>query len=135
MRETIHKFDPDALYLGDRYQSFYYPEVALASRAPRRRCINKLNASWNDGTFINCYLDTLHELTGKPVLVSEFYMAAAENQQRAIAMKSVGFPTVDDQKSRARALSNTLRGTSLSTVCSRRRLVPILRRAAAWPQT
>ena len=27
MRDTIRKLDPDAMYLGDRYQSFYYPEV------------------------------------------------------------------------------------------------------------
>ena len=27
MHDAIRKFDPDALYLGDRYQSFYYPEA------------------------------------------------------------------------------------------------------------
>ena len=32
MREIIQRHDPGALYLGDRYQSFYYPEVARASR-------------------------------------------------------------------------------------------------------
>ena len=109
MRETIHKLDPDALYLGDRYQSFYYPEVALASRRHVDVVSTNLNASWNDGTFINCYLDTLHELTGKPVLVSEFYLAAEENQS-GNRNEVGGFPTVDDQKIRATALSNTLRG-------------------------
>src|SRR4029078_8568648 len=73
MRDTIHKFDPNAMYLGDRYQSFYYPEVASASRRYVDIVSTNLNASWNDGTFAKSYLDTLHDLTGKPILVSEFY--------------------------------------------------------------
>ena len=80
MRDAIRKLDPDAMYLGDRYQSFYYPE---ARRQPAGSIVDvvstNLNASWNDGTFLNSYLDTLHKLTGKPIIVSEFYMAAAEN--------------------------------------------------------
>jgi hypothetical protein len=108
MRETIHKFDPNSLYLGDRYQSFYYPEVAIAAARHVDAVSTNLNVSWNDGTFINAYLDTLHELSGKPVLVSEFYMAADENgsgNRNAVG----GFPTVDNQKNRGEALSNTLR--------------------------
>ena len=31
MRDAIHQIDPNVLYLGDRYQSFYYAEVARAS--------------------------------------------------------------------------------------------------------
>ena len=108
MRDTIRKFDPDALYLGDRYQSFYYPEVVAASRPYVDVVSTNLNASWNDGTFIRSYLDTLHALTGKPVLVSEFYMAAKENRsgnKNAVG----GFPIVSTQQQRAQALSNTLR--------------------------
>src|SRR5262249_34478891 len=79
MDDAIRKADPDALYLGDRYQSFYYTEVPLSSRNHVDVVSTNLNASWNDGTFARSFLDTLHELTGKPVLVSEFYMAAEEN--------------------------------------------------------
>ena len=82
MRDTIRKFDPDALYLGDRYQSFYYPEVVAASRPYVDVVSTNFNASWNDGTFTRSYLDTLHALTGKPVMVSEFYMAARGESQR-----------------------------------------------------
>src|SRR5262249_5756803 len=32
MHDAIHKHDPNGMYLGDRYQSFYYPAVALATR-------------------------------------------------------------------------------------------------------
>ena len=57
-------------------------KLALASRQYVDVVSTNLNASWNDGTFLNSFLDTLHKLTGKPIIVSEFYMAAAENQQR-----------------------------------------------------
>jgi hypothetical protein len=108
MHDTLQKIEPNALYLGDRYQSFYYPEVAAASRSYVDIASTNLNASWNDGTFINAYLDTLHDLTGKPLLVSEFYMAAKENQSGN--KNSVGgFPEVITQAERAAALSNTLR--------------------------
>ncbi|HEX2476101.1 MAG TPA: hypothetical protein VHK01_15225 [Lacipirellulaceae bacterium] len=108
MHDTLQKVEPSAMYLGDRYQSFYYPEVALASRAYVDIASTNLNASWNDGTFINAYLDTLHELTGKPLLVSEFYMAAEENHSGN--KNSVGgFPEVATQAERAAALTNTLR--------------------------
>jgi hypothetical protein len=107
MRDTIHKFDPDAMYLGDRYQSFYYPEVATASRRNVDIVSTNLNASWNDGTFAKSYLDTLHALTGKPVLVSEFYMAAAENGSGNKNATS-GFPTVATQPERATAAAKTI---------------------------
>ena len=49
----------------------------------------------------------LHELTDKPVLVSEFYMAAEEN--RSGNKNTVGvFPQVETQKERGKALANTL---------------------------
>jgi hypothetical protein len=107
MRDTIRKFDPEALYLGDRYQSFYYPEVPTASRSYVDVASTNLNASWNDGTFIRSYLETLHTLTDKPVLVSEFYMASREN--RSGNKNTVGgFPEVATQKERGKSLSNTL---------------------------
>jgi hypothetical protein len=108
MRDTIRQIDPDALYLGDRYQSFYYPEVAAASQPYVDVVSTNLNASWNDGTFIRSYLDTLHDLSGKPVAVTEFYMSAVDNHSGN--KNSVGdFPIVATQAERARALGVTLR--------------------------
>ena len=99
MRDAIRKYDPDAMYLGDRYQSFYYPELPSAGRQYLDVVSTNLNASWNDGTFLNSFLDTLHKLTGKPIIVSEFYMAAAENNSGN--KNSVGgFPTVSTQRER-----------------------------------
>jgi hypothetical protein len=109
MRATIRKFDPDALYLGDRYQSFYYPELAAASRPHVDVVSTNFNTSWNDGTFVRWYFDTLHELTGKPVIASEFYMSAEENRS-GNPNEVGGFPIVTTQAERAEALSNTLRG-------------------------
>jgi hypothetical protein len=111
MHDTIHEFDPGALYLGDRYQSFYYPEVPLASQPYVDVVSTNLNASWNDGTFLRSYLDTLHKLADRPVLVSEFYMAAKEN--RSGNKNAVGrFPTVVTQDERGKAVSNTLRAVA-----------------------
>jgi hypothetical protein len=108
MHDTLHRLEPDAMYLGDRFQSFYYPEVAKACRPYVDIVSTNLNASWNDGTFLNSYLDTLHQLTGKPIIVSEFYMAAKENQSGN--KNSVGgFPEVISQRERAASLANTLR--------------------------
>src|SRR5262249_48298533 len=75
-RRAIRTYDQRALILGDRYQSFFYPEVARASGPFLDVASGNLNAAWNDGTFPRFYLDTLHALTGRPIIASEFYMAA-----------------------------------------------------------
>ena len=107
VREIIRTYDPRGLVLGDRYQSFYYPEVARASGSSVDASSSNLNAAWNDGTFPRFYLDTLHALSGKPVLVSEFYMAARRNRSRNKNDSST-FPTVTTQEERAAGFRNTL---------------------------
>jgi hypothetical protein len=107
--DIIRKHDPRALILGDRYQSFYYPEVATAAARHVDVISTNLNAHWNDGTFLRCYLDTLHKLTGKPIMVSEFYMAAAENKSGNRNTSGV-FPVVATQRERATGARNTLAG-------------------------
>jgi len=107
MREIIHTYDPRGLVLGDRYQSFYYPEVARAA-APSVDIISmNLNTAWNDGSFPRFYLDTLHALSGKPVYVSEFYMSAEQNST-GNKNKSSTFPVVATQKERAAGFRNTV---------------------------
>ncbi|RIK88944.1 MAG: hypothetical protein DCC67_00215 [Planctomycetota bacterium] len=107
MAETIRRHDPDALFLGDRYQSFYYPEVARACGKYADVASTNLSASWNDGGFLRCYLDSLHRLSGKPLLVSEFYMAAAQNRS-GNKNTGHGFPVVSDQRARAAAVTRSL---------------------------
>lgn len=108
VREIIRTYDERGLILGDRYQSFYYPEVARASASFIDASSSNLNAAWNDGTFPRFYLDTLHALTGKPILISEFYMAAQQNRSGNKNATST-FPTVKTQTERAAGFSNTLR--------------------------
>ncbi len=95
------------MILGDRYQSFYYPEVARAC-APYVDAVScNLNASWNDGSFVRFYLDTLHRLTGKPILVGEFYMSARENRSGNKNNRGV-YPVVATQQERAAGFRTTL---------------------------
>jgi hypothetical protein len=105
--EIIRKHDPRALFLGDRYQSFYYPEVARAAARHVDVVSTNLNAHWNDGTFLRSYLDTLHALTGKPIIVSEMYLAATENRSGNRNTSGV-FPVVATQGERVAATRNTL---------------------------
>lgn len=107
VREIIRTYDKRGLILGDRYQSFYYPEVARAAASSVDVVSMNLNAAWNDGTFPRCYLDTLHALTDRPVIVSEFYMAADQNRTGNRNLTST-FPVVATQKERAAGFRNTV---------------------------
>jgi hypothetical protein len=107
VHDIIRKHDSRALILGDRYQSFYYPEVARAAARWVDAISSNLNPSWNDGTYLRCHLDTLHALTGRPVFVSEVYMSAKENRSGNRNDQGI-FPVVATQSERAHAASNTL---------------------------
>jgi hypothetical protein len=107
VHEIIRSYDQRGLVLGERYQSFYYPEVAQASGSSVDVSSSNLNAAWNDGTFPRFYLDTLHALTGKSIIVSEFYMSAQQNRSGNKNRRS-NFPTVTTQKERAAGFRNTV---------------------------
>ena len=107
VREIIRTYDKRGLILGDRYQSFYYPEVARAAAGSVDAVSMNLNAAWNDGTFPRCYLDTLHALSGRPVIVSEFYMCAEQNRTGDKNATST-FPVVTTQSERAAGFRNTV---------------------------
>jgi len=107
VHDIVRKYDRRALILGDRYQSFYYPEVARACASYVDAVSCNLNASWNDGSFARFYLDTLRQLTGKPILVGEFYMAARENRSGNRNSHGV-YPVAATQKERAAGFRTTL---------------------------
>lgn len=104
---AIRRHAGKALILGDRYQSFYYPEVARAARRYVDVISTNLNAHWIDGTFASYYLRTLHELSGKPVQIGEFYMCASQNRS-GNRNSSAGFPVVETQAERAVGFRNTV---------------------------
>jgi len=105
--KAIRKYTGNALVLGDRYQSFYYPEVARAARRYVDVVSTNLNAHWIDGSFSRYYLRTLHEITGKPVQIGEFYMCAEQNRS-GDPNTSAGFPVVATQAERAAGFVRTL---------------------------
>ncbi len=108
VHDIVRRYDSRGLILGDRYQSFYYPEVARAAAPWVDAISSNLNASWHDGTFARFHLDTLHALTQKPIFISEFYLAAAENRSGNRNNHGV-FPVAPTQHERAAAATRTLR--------------------------
>lgn len=107
VRAVVRRYDARGLILGDRYQSFYRPEVA-ESAAPYVDAIStNLNAHWNDGSLSRFYLNTLFNLTQKPVMIGEFYMSATENRS-GNRNNSAGFPVAKTQEARAANAQRTL---------------------------
>lgn len=106
MRDVVHKHAPGSLYLGDRYQSFYYPEVAQVAARYVDVVSTNVNAFWHDGTFPRFQLETLHALTGKPIMIGEFYAAAQENRSGDTNDHHGTYPVVQTQRERA-ALART----------------------------
>lgn len=64
-------------------------------------------ADWADGNLSHFYLDTLHHLTKKPIIVTEYYMSATENRS-GNKNSSAGFPVVQTQTERAVSFRNNL---------------------------
>jgi len=107
VHDIIKKYDRRALILGDRFPSFYYPEVVRACVPYVDAVSCNLKASWNDGTFTRFSLDTLHALSGKPLIVGEFYLCARDN--RSGNKNSHGmYPMTATQKERGLGFRNTI---------------------------
>jgi hypothetical protein len=107
MRDLIRKYDPNRLILGDRYCQFYYLNVARSARPYVDVISTNLGADWNNGDISHFFLDSLRRESGKPVLITEFYMAANENRS-GNKNSSGGFPVVETQVERASAINRYL---------------------------
>jgi len=107
VNQIVRKYDTRALILGDRYQSFYYPEVARASSRMVDVVSTNLNPSWIDGAYPRFLLNTLHTITNRSITVGEFYMCSIENRS-GNKNSSSGFPLVATQADRARGFIGTL---------------------------
>jgi hypothetical protein len=95
------------LILGDRYPSFYYPEVVRACVPYVDAVSCNLNPTWNDGSFPRFHLETLHALSAKPLIIGEFYMSARENRSGNKNTHGA-YPVVSTQKERADGYRNTV---------------------------
>lgn len=106
--EAVRRCDPNRLILGDRYHG-YCPD-AVVRAAGRHLDVISTNFDWPrgvDGYLPLCYLRRLHELTGKPVLITEYYATATEN--RSGNPNSGGlFVVTDTQAQRAAAAERRL---------------------------
>lgn len=98
--EAVRAADPHHLLLGDRYASSYSQAVARVSA--RYMDVISVNYAGNEpgGWVSPAFFDTLHEVTGKPLLVGEFYTAARENRS-ANANRKGPYLVVATQRERA----------------------------------
>ncbi len=103
---VIRKYDPRGLILADRYQSFYYPEVAREAKPYVDAISINWNPEWNDGTSTRFFFETLHALTEKPILITEYYACAMENHS-GNQNSSDGFLVVQTQEERAESFRNS----------------------------
>ncbi|MGV3614048.1 MAG: hypothetical protein ACO1SV_01815 [Fimbriimonas sp.] len=107
MRDAIRRYDPNRLILGDRYCQFYYPNVVKTATPFVDAISTNYGADWTTGENTEYFLSALHRITKKPVLVTEFYMAAMENRS-GNKNSSGGFPVVQTQAERASAVRTYL---------------------------
>jgi hypothetical protein len=103
MRDAIRRYDKSRPILGDRYCQFYYPNVVKTATPFVDAISTNYGADWTTGENTEYFLDTLHRVTKKPVIVTEFYMAAMENRS-GNKNSSGGFPVVQTQAERASAV-------------------------------
>ena len=106
-RYLIKQADPMGLYLGDRYISNYYPEVASAAGKYCDVVSTNLNANWPDGTYARYFLSGLESLTQRPLMVTEFYFCSEQNRSGNKNDRS-GFPVAKTLEERAKGATRTL---------------------------
>jgi hypothetical protein len=107
VRDLVKKYDSKRLIMGDRYAQFYYPNVAKVASKYVDVISTNYGSEWNTGENSRSFLDSLYAITKKPILITEFYMAAMENRS-GNKNSSGGFPVVETQQQRAVAVSRYL---------------------------
>jgi hypothetical protein len=114
MRAALRAADPEALYLGDRLPIYYDPD-AVAAMAPYVDAISvNYNVDGADGWVAPYFFNGLRDLSGgKPVLITEWFFAAAEN--RSGNLNRTGEP---NREGPARVSNNRNRTGHLMTVAS-----------------
>ncbi|MGE3242443.1 MAG: hypothetical protein AB7I57_15315 [Pirellulales bacterium] len=105
---AIRRLDQQHLILGDRYHGFC-PDAVAEAAGPYVDVIstNFDQPMWTSGRLPEYYLERLHRLTKRPVLITEYYVAARENRS---GNKNSGdiFTIVDSQEQRAAAVRTRL---------------------------
>lgn len=108
VKSLIRRYDRNHLILGDRYCQYYNIETARASAPFIDVASTNAGADWLDGSYSHSFFSTLNRLTGKPILVSEYYFSARENSSHNRNSGSA-FPLVDTQKERAAGFAQSFK--------------------------
>lgn len=107
VNKALRLAHPGALILGDRLPLYYNQDAVLAMKDQVDVISTNYNVDVPDGWVAPYYFKGLQQLTGKPVLVTEFFFAAHEN--RSGNLNSGHLMTVDTQAQRARGVANAIR--------------------------
>jgi len=104
----VRKYDKRHLVLGDRYIQYANIATVRACKPWIDVVSTNAGADWVDGTYRASFFEDLHRMTGKPVMVTEFYFAADENNT---GNRNTGeaFPKVKTQAQRAEGFATCLR--------------------------
>jgi len=106
---AVRAADPGRLILGDRFRQYYPQAVARAARGVLDVISTNYEAWTTDGWVSPAYFETMHALSGLPVMVGEFYATARQN--RSGNRNSGGsFTLLDTQEQRAAAAAAQARG-------------------------
>ncbi|HYA43451.1 MAG TPA: hypothetical protein VEF34_19270 [Syntrophobacteraceae bacterium] len=115
MYRAIHTAHPGALALGDRLPLYYHQDAVLAMGDNVDVISTNYNVDVGDGWVAPYFFEGLSKLSGKPVLVTEFFFAAAENRSgnlnetaRNVHAKPGHLMTVVTQDERAWGAQNAL---------------------------
>ena len=77
---AMRKADPKALVVGDRLPLYYNQDAVLAQKGLVDVLSTNYNVDCEDGWVAPYYFEGLRDLSPAPVLISEFFFAAAENR-------------------------------------------------------
>ncbi len=116
MYRTLRKAHPEALVLGDRLPLYYHQDAVRAIGDSIDVVSTNYNVDGPDGWVAPYFFEGLWQLTGKPVMITEFFFAAEENRTgnrnetaRNPHPKPGHLMTVQTQAERAEGLTRAIR--------------------------
>jgi len=108
MHHAMKGADPNHLLLGERFHQMFTPQAARACGKWNDVVSTNLGVWTLDGWVSPNWVASMGKLSGRPVLVGEYYFSAMENTT-GCRNSNGGFPTVQTQKERAAGYSAQVR--------------------------
>lgn len=105
---AMRKADPGALVVGDRLPLYYDQNAVLAQKGFVDVLSTNYNVDCEDGWVAPYYFEGLRELSGTPVLISEYFFAADENRSGNLNNGHLMHVRTQEERARgaARAMEN-----------------------------